>query len=455
MDGRTPAENTESRCFLDTAYTRLLLPALRRQVQQHAWILQQRGGALQGVNPRELGDCGDPRKLLAVVMRTGTFSREQVNLAFRLKQNRDILEKEEIIEDSVKTEVYEGVKALLETFPNTTEDLENLEGAWSYGISSLLKCDKSEKDKEIEEMRNQLENKERENEALRKRLESVKVQMQQIKTQEESGSDFGSSEGNSVEDDFYYSEDEDEVEKEAITDEFSLFSNNHGFGLASYTYKTPQVEVSLRATTPPSSLSSQISTLQYVDNSQMAPVAKAQNHASASNKSVSNKTPARPAPKAKPEATSAAPKPFSFATMASKAPVVPKPQVILKPSQPVEKPTPATASAMSTATEIGYKLNYASPRPDPRFKSDVQLMMGPLPGHLSHEVAYMEMRNIFASRGRVRFMYLSPCFIDISGKSVKYGYVAFEEKNDAQRTLKEGSVILMKKFKIKFEKMGK
>merc|ERR1712129_46124 len=276
------------------------------------------------------------------------------------------------------------------------------------------------------------ENKERENEALRKRLESVKVQMQQIKNQEESGSDFGSSEGNSVEDDFYYSEDEDEVEKEAITDEFSLFSNNHGFGLASYTYKAPQVEVSLRATTPPSSLSSQISTLQYVDNSQMAPVAKAQNHASASNKSVSNKTPARPAPKAKPEATSAAPKPFSFATMASKAPVVPKPQVILKPSQPVEKPTPAT-----------------------RFKSDVQLMMGPLPGHLSHEVAYMEMRNIFASRGRVRFMYLSPCFIDISGKSVKYGYVAFEERNDAQRTLKEGSVTLMKKFKIKFEKMGK
>ena len=52
-----------------------------------------------------------------------------------------------------------------------------------------------------------------------------------------------------------------------------------------------------------------------------------------------------------------------------------------------------------TAVEVGYKLNYRQPKPDPRFKADTQMMMGPLPGHLTHEVAYLELRTSFAARG--------------------------------------------------------
>ena len=86
---------------------------------------------------------------------------------------------------------------------------------------------------------------------------------------------------------------------------------------------------------------------------------------------------------------------------------------------------------------------------------DTQMMMGPLPGHLTHEVAYLELRTSFAARGRVKFMYLSPSFLDHGGRSVKYGYVVFEEKADAQRILKDGFVTFLKKYQIKLKKMTK
>ena len=38
------------------------------------------------------------------------FSEAQANFAFRLKQNRELLEKEEIIPDRVKTEVREALQ---------------------------------------------------------------------------------------------------------------------------------------------------------------------------------------------------------------------------------------------------------------------------------------------------------------------------------------------------------
>ena len=108
-----------------------------------------------------------------------------------------------------------------------------------------------------------------------------------------------------------------------------------------------------------------------------------------------------------------------------------------------------------TAVEVGYKLNYRQPKPDPRFKPNAQMMMGPLPGHLTHEVAYLELRTTFAARGRVKYMYLSPSFLDHGGRSVKYGYVVFEEAADAQRILKDGYVTFQKKHQIKLKKMTK
>ena len=82
-------------------------------------------------------------------------------------------------------------------------------------------------------------------------------------------------------------------------------------------------------------------------------------------------------------------------------------------------------------------------------------LMSPLPGHLTHEVAYLELRTTFAARGRVKYMYLSPSFLDHGGRSVKYGYVVFEEVADAQRILKDGFVTFQKKHQIKLKKMTK
>ena len=107
------------------------------------------------------------------------FSEAQANVAFRLKQNRELLEKEEFIPDRVKTEVrtffnilfsgsqvyganiskypnmqifqvYEDAKLLLESFPGTGEEIDNIERAWAYGVSFFLKRTKTEKEKEQE-----------------------------------------------------------------------------------------------------------------------------------------------------------------------------------------------------------------------------------------------------------------------------------------------------------------
>ena len=92
-----------------------------------------------------------------------------MNLAFKLKQNHDLLAREEIIPDSVESEVYEDVKALLETFPNTNLDLEKLERAWAYGPRSFLKPTKvdQEKDQKIECMQNQIEGLEHKSKSLK------------------------------------------------------------------------------------------------------------------------------------------------------------------------------------------------------------------------------------------------------------------------------------------------
>jgi hypothetical protein len=200
------------------------------------------------------------------------------------------------------------------------------------------------------------------------------------------------------------------------------------------------------------------STVQYIDNSHGQNIESSKRHANNTNR------PSKPvieAPRPKPEAVRPKPEsPKSYSGAAAKpASTTPSPVFVKKTKKP-EKALPSSFAEPreangSKANEVGYKLNYRAPKPDPRFKPEVQLMMGPLPGSLSHEAAYTEMRSIFASRGRVRFQYMTPSFVDRdTNNSVKYGYVAFEEKGDAQRVLKETSVVLMKKYKIKLTKMG-
>ena len=210
----------------------------------------------------------------------------------------------------------------------------------------------------------------------------------------------------------------------------------------------------------------QASSIQYVDNSTPKPATKSKpNYKPAEDIEFTFEDEGRsafespaPAPKAP------APAPVSYRAAAARSPSsTPSPTgftVVQKKEKkaPAEKVAgPYTApNPGNTATEVGYKLNYKAPRPDPRFRGDVQIMMGPIPGSLSHETAYLELRSIFQAKGRVQFMYMSPSFVPKElGKAVKYGYVVFEDKSDATRLLKEQYVTLMKQHKIRLTKMTK
>ena len=530
-------DNTENRCFVDTVFAAVLLPATRTQVVQQ--LFQKYGDALDTVEAAQLLESGD----FSYIMRAGRFDVKQQNLAFKLKQNRDLLAREEIIPDSVKTAVYEDVKALLETFPNTNLDLEKLERAWAYGARSFLKPTKvdQEKDREIECMRKHIEN-------LEHKLKSFKWdEPQEI---EELQSEASSCEPNG--EDFYFSDDDEEDSHEAVVargplgQSFSLFSSSFGldlgagrsFGSLALQQQQQQqhqqqqqqeqkkqqeneqkkqthqerlesvliCEVQrlvvgddgltrsvLRAllSLPPAALGSliqdpralaakvrdivriidskkQASSLQYVDNSTPKPTTRSKpNYKPAEDIEFTFEDEGRstfesPAPA--PKASAPAPAPVSYRAAAARSPSSTPSPTGFTVVQKKEKKAPAEKSAgpytapnpANTATEVGYKLNYKAPRPDPRFRGDVQIMMGPIPGSLSHETAYLELRSIFQAKGRVQFMYMSPSFVPKElGKAVKYGYVVFEDKSDATRLLKEQYVTLMKQHKIRLTKMVK
>jgi len=119
-----------------------------KQVTQTCMLLingSYRPEIIPGVDVADLYECGDVRKFLTIVAKSNLFSEAQANVAFRLKQNRELLEKEEFIPDRVKTEVYEDAKALLESFPGTGEEIDNIERAWAYGVSFFLKRTKTER----------------------------------------------------------------------------------------------------------------------------------------------------------------------------------------------------------------------------------------------------------------------------------------------------------------------
>ena len=374
----------------------------------------------------------------------------------------------------IRFQVYGDAKALLESFPETGDEVENIERAWAYGVSFFLKRTKAEKERE------------QELESLRKRYEGLENELRALRIQ----NDLGNKNQSPPADDLFFSEDEEEDEERAKAgfQKFNLFGNNYCFGLdeaqPSSIYGCEEATTSIVNEPKLSNIqeksTSQLSShypsesnwglgasLQYVDNSA----------ASARIVLSNGTTPSIPAyippvqprelqPKklqsamqkdSKPE-----PKPLSYSFAASKTPppsASPPPpppvvkKVIKEEAKPVERVLPVQPGV--TAVEVGYKLNYRQPRPDPRFKADTQMMMGPLPGHLTHEVAYLELRTSFAARGRVKFMYLSPSFLDHGGRSVKYGYVVFEEKADAQRILKDGFVTFLKKYQIKLKRMAK
>jgi len=115
----------------------------------------------------------------------------------------------------------------------------------------------------------------------------------------------------------------------------------------------------------------------------------------------------------------------------------------------------STGKVAESALAAGYRFKAKDPVPDPRYPGDQQLMVGPIPGFLEHDVIYNNLRSIFQSRGPVCFMFIHKSAVkDVdSGNPVKFGYVVFAEKGVAQKVLKEGKVVFGGGHEIKVRAM--
>ena len=243
--------------------------------------------------------------------------------------------------------VYEDVKTLLKTFPNTEKDLDGLETAWVYGARILMKPSKDDQEKD-----NKIENLQREVTRLKKlctRLEGETVV------------------DCTARDDIFYSDDEEDPEEGVQDESVSVF-------------------------TKPNNVAGPMNTV-------MKPL-----------------------------------RPLSYSSVAEKLP---------DPQNPKTKDTKSKAEPKSPDPEL--KPNFAHP-------TDRQVRFGPVPGRLGQGDVYQGMKGIFLARGAVRHLYLRPDLVLESGKMVRYGLVVFEERRDAEKMVREGSVKLMNKHIVKLTK---
>jgi len=157
---------------------------------------------------------------------------------------------------------------------------------------------------------------------------------------------------------------------------------------------------------------------------------------------------------------------LSYSSIAKKEPLQTiKPQnnipKLLPRTNSINKPDPKkilpSNKVTETALSAGYRFKARNPEADPRYPSDQQLMVGPIPGHLEHDVIYNGLRGIFQARGPVCFMFVHKSAVkdNDSGKLVKFGYVVFAEKGVAQKVLKEGSITFAGGHKIRVREMLK
>lgn len=158
-------------------------------------------------------------------------------------------------------------------------------------------------------------------------------------------------------------------------------------------------------------------------------------------------------------------KQLSYSSMAKKEPLqTQKPQNIIKINKPEAAKKPVVSpnvvngqhvKVQETALSAGYRFKARNPEADPRYPQDQQLMVGPIPGNLEHDVIYNSLRGIFQARGPVCFMFVHKSAVkdNDSGKLVKFGYVVFAEKGVAQKVIREGTVTLGGGHKIKIRGM--
>jgi len=165
----------------------------------------------------------------------------------------------------------------------------------------------------------------------------------------------------------------------------------------------------------------------------------------------------------KPRSQSIAPKIVSYSSIAKKEPLQPvvantekprAPPTTLYKAEPKKPPAPCVRVA-ETALMAGYRFKARNPEHDPRYPQDQQLCVGPIPGHLEHDVIYNSLRSIFQARGPVCFMFLHKSAVrdSDSGKLVKFGYVVFAEKGVAQKVLKQETITFNGGVKIRVQPM--
>ena len=197
-------DNTENRCFTDTAFVKYLLPASRQHVAQkmvnflraHPEFMEPGGYRRFHTDPVkttsrlfhpvekfpnndtlldvssfahlyfqikpqnfDLFKCGDIRKILILITRAGCFTATQANLAYNLKKIYDVFVHTELIPDSLRTQVFKDVTCLLETFENTTSERNKLQKAFEYGTQYFLrKSDRLDKENEVQKNELRYEN---------------------------------------------------------------------------------------------------------------------------------------------------------------------------------------------------------------------------------------------------------------------------------------------------------
>jgi len=138
---------------------------------------------------------------------------------------------------------------------------------------------------------------------------------------------------------------------------------------------------------------------------------------------------------------------------------IPAPKPVARTNSLINKPELKKALSSSKVTETalsaGYRFKARNPEADPRYPCEQQLMVGPIPGHLEHDVIYNGLRGIFQARGPVCFMFVHKSAVkdNDSGKLVKFGYVVFAEKGVAQKVLEEGSITFSGGHKIRVREM--
>jgi len=152
----------------------------------------------------------------------------------------------------------------------------------------------------------------------------------------------------------------------------------------------------------------------------------------------------------------------SYSAVIKKEPLDNRPQInFVKADKPkpvlTQKSEPKKiGKAAESALAAGYRFKAREPTADPRYPSDQQLMIGPIPGNLEHDVIYNNLRGIFQSRGPVCFMFIHKNAVkDLeTGKLIKFGYVVFAEKGVAQRVLKEGNITFSGGHSVRVKAMG-